>query len=92
MKFYIKHLDRWDGRECYSTVDARNENEARNKYLIDYPNANICNIYKMPEGCITVGELRKLLDGFPYCTPVYIGVNPSLWVERSILNYEQEVN
>lgn len=72
MKFYIKVIDRFDGNECYSVIDATDKKDAKNKYLRKYPIADIKGVEEIPDGCLTVGELRKMLEQFPYCMPVYI--------------------
>lgn len=72
MKFYIKHIDRFDGNECYSVVEANDKKEAKAKFLRSYPIAEIKNVEEIPDGCLTVGELRKMLEKFPYCMPVYL--------------------
>lgn len=72
MRFYIKHIDRFDGNECYSVVDANDKKEAKAKFLRSYPNADIKDIGEISNGYLTVGELRKMLEKLPYCMPVYI--------------------
>lgn len=72
MRFYIKLIDRFDGEKCYSVVEANSKKEAKAKYLRDHPIADIRGVGEIPDGCMTVGELCKILDKFPYCIPVYI--------------------
>lgn len=69
---YIKTTDKFDGKECYSVIDAVDRKDAKNKYLREHPAADLVSIEEIPDGCLTVGELRKMLDEFPYCMPVYI--------------------
>lgn len=72
MRFYIKAIDRFDGSECFSVIEANDKKEAKAKYIRNYPIADIRGIGEIPDGCLTVGELRKMLDKLPYCMPVYI--------------------
>ena len=72
MRYSITILDKFDGTECYHLLEANDEEDARRKYMRDYPNAIIRNIEVIPYGCLTVGELKNWLDDFPNSMPVYV--------------------